>query len=252
MITDTEGIILRQFKTVNGRTMLVMFSRKLGKISVATNLTGGGKNRSALSAKPFTYGNYELYKGRELYDLNSGRVMESYYGIGDDLDRFSEASYCLELTDRILMEEDPQPGLFADLTQYLKAIEGSKGNEKTLTIAYIVKALDHTGTMPELDRCASCGKDMTGSRPAAFSVKDGGIICGNCFDAPDKTNEGSLIYTVDFDIINILKYFKNEPFSRFEKIRLDDRLSDRLMEILKSYMAYHLDVKDLKSEFMTL
>ena len=72
MITDTEGIILRQFKTVNGRTMLVMFSRKLGKISVATNMTGGGKNRSALSAKPFTYGNYELYKGRDLYDLNSG------------------------------------------------------------------------------------------------------------------------------------------------------------------------------------
>ena len=60
-----------------------------------------------------------------------------------------------------------------------------------------------------------------------------------------------MIYTVDFDIINILKYFKNEPFSRFEKIRLDDRLSDELMKMLRSYMAYHLDVKDLKSEFMT-
>ncbi|MCR5181795.1 MAG: DNA repair protein RecO [Clostridia bacterium] len=251
MITDTEGIILRQFKTVNGRTMLVMFSRKLGKISVATNMTGGGKNRSALSAKPFTYGKYELYKGRELYDLNSGRVIESYYGIGDDLDRFSAASYCLELTDRILMEEDPQPRLFGELTECLRAIENSRGNEKTLTIAYIVKALDHTGTMPELDHCASCGKDMTGLRPAGFSVGDGGIICGNCCDDKVKTNEGSLIYTVNFDIINILKYFKNEPFSRFEKIRLDDRLSEELMKILKSYMAYHLDVKDLKSEFMT-
>ena len=36
MITDTEGIILKQVKTVNGRTMLVMFSRKFGKISVGT------------------------------------------------------------------------------------------------------------------------------------------------------------------------------------------------------------------------
>ena len=251
MIVDTEGIILRQFKTVNGRTMLVMFSRKLGKISVATNLTGGGKNRSALAAKPFAYGNYELYKGRELYDLNSGRVIESFYGIGDDLDRFGSASYCLELTDRILMEEDPQPRLFNELTEYLKAIEQSKGNSRTLTMAYIVKALNHTGTMPELDNCAICGKDMTGFRPAAFSVKDGGIICGNCLDDTDKTDEGTLIYTVNFDIINILKYFKNEPFSRFEKIRLDDRLSEELMKILRSYMAYHLDVKDLKSEFMT-
>ena len=49
MITDTEGIILKQVKTVNGRTMLVMFSRKFGKISVGTNLTGAGKNKSSLT-----------------------------------------------------------------------------------------------------------------------------------------------------------------------------------------------------------
>ena len=48
MVTDTEGIVLKQIKTVSGRTMLVIFSRKFGKISVGTNLTGSGKNKSAL------------------------------------------------------------------------------------------------------------------------------------------------------------------------------------------------------------
>ena len=61
-----------------------------------------------------------------------------------------------------------------------------------------------------------------------------------------------MIYQIDFDIINILNYFRKESFSRFEKLALEDRVSDRLMEILKGYMAYHLDISDLKSEFVNI
>ena len=255
MITDTEGIVLRQFKTVNGRTMLVIFSRKFGKISVATNQTGGGKNKSALAAKPFTYGEYELYKGRDIYNLNSGRVIKSYFDIGDDLDKFMAASYVLELTDKILMEEDPQPKLFVDLSECLEAIEKRNRKMDTLVLAYIVKALDNTGTMPELDSCACCGRPRNGHKASWFSIDDGGILCRECASELDKSQEygdKSLIYPVDFDIINILGYFRKEPFSRFEKLALEDKLSDKLMDILKSYMAYHLDISNLKSEFVPI
>ena len=250
MITDTEGIILKQVKTVNGRTMLVMFSRKFGKISVGTNLTGAGKNKSALATRPFTYGEYELFKGRDVYNLNSGRVIKSYFDIGDDLDKYMAASYVLELTDRLLMEEDPQPKLFGDLQGFMEAIEKRSRKADTLILAYIVKALEATGTMPELESCACCGRPRGNHKASRFSTEDGGIICRDC--AEEYIGDKSLIYQIDFDIINILSFFKNEPFSRFEKLALEDRVSDRLMDILKGYMAYHLDISDLKSEFINI
>ena len=61
-----------------------------------------------------------------------------------------------------------------------------------------------------------------------------------------------MIYPVNFDIINILGYFRTQPFQRFEKLALDDKVSAELMDILKSYMAYHLDISNLKSEFNTM
>ncbi len=250
MITDTEGIILKQIKTVNGRTMLVVFSRKFGKISVGTNLTGSGKNKSALATRPFTYGEYELFKGRDVYNLNSGRVIKSYFDIGDDLDKYMAASYVLELTDRLLMEEDPQPKLFGDLQGFMEAIEKRAKKTDTLILAYIVKALDSTGTMPELENCACCGRPRGSHKATRFSTEDGGIICRDC--AEEYNGDKSLIYQIDFDIINILSFFKKEPFSRFEKLALDDRVSGRLMDILKGYMAYHLDISDLKSEFIKI
>jgi len=236
--------------------MLVLFSRKQGKISVATNLTGAGKNKSALATKAFTYGHYELFKGRDIYNLNSARVLKSHFDIGDDLDRFMASSYVLELTDKLLIEDSPEPKLFQMLVDFLDCIEKTNGNEETLVMAYIVKALNETGTMPELDYCTVCGKARGDSKAEFFSIPDGGIICADCAkkaeDEADKSGRNALIYKTNFDIINILNYFKKEPFERFVKLKLDDKVSAKLKEILKKYMAYHLEIENLKSEFVSL
>ena len=38
----------------------------------------------------------DRFKGRESYNLNRGQVIKSYYGIGEDLDKYMAASYVLE------------------------------------------------------------------------------------------------------------------------------------------------------------
>ncbi len=45
MLTDTEGIVLRQVKTSYGRRMILLFSKKYGKISAGTGLNERGKER---------------------------------------------------------------------------------------------------------------------------------------------------------------------------------------------------------------
>ena len=95
MITDTEGIVLRQTKASGGRRMISLFSKKFGKISVGTNLNEGGRNKTALAIRAFTYGRYELFKGRDSYNLNSGQVLKSYYSLGENLDKYMEASYVI-------------------------------------------------------------------------------------------------------------------------------------------------------------
>ena len=246
MVTDTEGIVLRQVKTLNGRRMLLLFSKKFGKISVGTNLTEGGKNKSALSVRPFTYGRYELFKSRDVYSLNSGQVIRSYYGLGEDLDKYMAASYAMELTEKILEDELAQPRIFTTLLEFFNALDKRSGKYDTLVLAYIVKLLDITGTMPMLDTCAVCGSHEVNR---FFSVDEGGMLCGNCAqNLETERNNEPLIYDTNFGIVNILKFFKKESFTSFEKIALNDEISKKLQTILKKYMAYHLDIGRLKCE----
>lgn len=264
MITDTEGIILRQIKTVGGRRMLLLFSRKYGKISVGTSIAEGGKNKSALATRPFTYGRYELFKGRNSYNLNNAQVLKSYYAFGEDLDKYMAASYVLELTEKLLTEELPQPAVFRLLADFMAALEARSKKHDTLVLAYMVKLLDALGTMPVLDECVSCGSAETAGY---FSVSEGGMLCEGCakelteqFEAANGQNtqktlksqaygtKEALIYSVNFGIVDILKYFRKEPLSAFGKIALDDAIAFKLRGILKSYINYHFDIGKLKSE----
>ena len=242
MITDTEGIVLRQVKTLNGRRMLLLFSRKFGKISVGTSLTEGGKNKSALAVRPFTYGRYELFKSRDSYSFNSGQVIRSFYSLGEDLDKYAAASYVLELTEKLLAEDLPQPRMFSLLLEFLEELEKRSSKHGTLVMAYVVKALDIMGTMPQLSECCICGGKEA---HRFFSIPDGGMICESC--AANRGNE-PLIYDTNFSIVNILKYFQKEKLGTFEKIALDESILKKLQTIMKEYMAYHLDIGRLKSE----
>jgi DNA repair protein RecO (recombination protein O) len=107
MFTDTEGIIFRQVKTVNGRRMVLLFSKKYGKISAGTSISEKGKSKSSLAMRPFTYGRYELFVNRDSYHINSSEVIKSYYRIGEDVEKYMYCSYVLEFTEKLLQEEAP-------------------------------------------------------------------------------------------------------------------------------------------------
>ncbi len=247
MITDTEGIVLRQVRTVGGRRMILLFSQKFGKINVGTSINEGGKNKSALAVRPFTNGRYELFKGRESYNLNSGQVLQSFYRIGEDLDKYMAASYVLELTEKLIPEEMAQPRLYQLLLDFLGEMEQREKKHGTLVMAYLVKALDILGTMPCLNQCTACG--CSGSEHLhLFSVEEGGMLCDACGQQLRKENGRALIYEINFGIVDILKYFQKHPLSDFRRLALEEKTLEKLQHILRQYLAYHLDVKELKSE----
>ena len=245
MLTDTEGIVLRQVKTSYGRRMILLFSKKYGKISAGTGLNERGKGKSSLALRPFTYGRYELFKNRDSYNINGAEVLKSYYGIGEDVDKYMNGAYVLEFTERVLAEEVPSPGIFSLLIDFFDLLENRDKGIGTLVLAYQTKVFRYTGVMPQLERCAICGEE----KPAfKFSVEEGGVICRDCFQAMENLGPHALIYDIKFGILDILKYFTVNPLKKLENIALKEDAGKLLQEIIREYAAYYLDASDLKSE----
>lgn len=245
MYTETEGIVLKQTKISGGRRMLVLFSKKFGKISAGSNISEKGRSKSTLAVRPFTYGRYELYKKGTFFNINSAETIQSYYSIGEDVDKYMNASYCLELADKLLTEGEPAQSLFNLTVDLLRELEKRKQKYETLVCAYEIKALKLIGYRPQLDSCVHCGSS---GEPAAFSIKDGGILCTECVKYTQKPSKDALIYDINFGIVNVLKYFLDNPLESLEKLAVEEETLKQIRTLIRKYAEYHLDIGPLKSE----
>ncbi|MEG0291269.1 MAG: DNA repair protein RecO [Anaerovoracaceae bacterium] len=249
MYVDSEGIIIKQTKSVNGRKMVTLFSKKYGKISAGTSINEKGKGKSSLAMKPFTYGRYNLYKNRDNFNVNGAETIKSYYRIGENIDKYMVCSYILELTDKLLGYSESNPRLFNLLLDFFEEIEKREKKYMTLVLAYEVKCLKELGVLPEIHFCTKCNsKDELNY----FSVKDGGVLCSKCIKDEANSRQETLIFPIKFGIISILEFFIKNPLSSLKKLTLEDSSLLEIRAIIKEYMMYHLDVYNLKSEsFLT-
>lgn len=245
MLTDTEGIVLRQIKTSYNRRMILLFSRRYGKISAGTGISEKGRNRSALALHPFTYGRYELFMGRDSVNINSAEVLRSFYGIGEDVNKYMQGAYVLEFTEKVLAEEMPAPRLFDLLVEFFDVLEQREKGFGTLVLAYQTKLLQIMGLLPRLDRCICCGEEK---RAAAFSIREGGILCGNCLGREEFSSDSTLISCEKFDIVKVMNYFLANPLKGLENIALNGETGRLVQQLIRQYAAYHLEVSDIKSE----
>lgn len=241
MQLQTEGIVLRQIRATGGRRLLSVFTKKYGKISIGTNLNQKSRTKAALAVKPFTLGNYHIFKNRDYYNLDGGETIRSYYGIGEDVNKYMCASYALELTYRLLPEGMAMVDIFENLKKFLKTMEKRPIGHELLVIAYEIKLLRSLGTFPILDRCVCCGEKK---KLDYFTVTDGGGLCSTC----KEKQQDRLIYEDKFGIIEVISYLDKKDFSDFEKITLDREKSLEIHKVLRDYIAYHFEVMDLKSE----
>ena len=255
MLVSSDGIVLKQRKIANNRRMITVFTRNYGKLSAGTSLNEKSKTKAALALRPFTYAEYDLFKGRDYYNINSAQVKKSYYSIGEDLDRFLVASKFIEYLDMILEDGIARPKLFDMSLEFLESLTRAKGSCDTLLYAFIIKTLRVQGVMPELGCCVDCGKktelfgstDSTGKKVYLFSITSGGIVCEECA-AREKTEGNSLIYKPSFDIINVVRYFSDKPLEHFEKVMLKSDVSEEIRTIISEYIDRYLGINVLRND----
>ena len=246
MTTETEGIVLRQTKTAYGRRMITLLTPKFGKISAGTSISEGGKNKTALAVRPFTHGRYEVFKGRDSYSINAAETIDSFFSLGEDIDRYSYAAAALELCDRIIEEEQPAAGMYSLLLDYLAVLEKRKKDHATLFIAFRIKMLELSGSGIQTKSCMKCGK----SEDAAFiSVSDGGTVCREC---ASSASLNPLIFDAGNDIIKIIQFMQSHPIRSLENLTLSPEKQAMLSKIVRSFYSQYLGIDSLKSEMLLI
>ncbi len=177
---ETPAVVLRTQAMRESDLVVMVFTAAHGKVPCAARGARKSKRRFAGGLPVGARGEAKLAPGRgSLWNLGGFVPTADHGGLGRDLERFAYAAYLCEITERLSVDLDPDPGIFTGLWGALEDLADSQRDPLTLR-AYELLLLRQIGSLPELEVCAVCGgplDDPDRRGELRFDAARGGALC---------------------------------------------------------------------------
>jgi DNA repair protein RecO (recombination protein O) len=174
----TEGVVLRRRDYGESDRILVLFTRKLGRISGIAK--GARKPSSKISGhlELFSRVSFLVSRGRNLQLITQAETIESYQQLRKDLSGIGLGSYIVELVDAVTTEEGGNIKLYDLLVLTLESLDNGQPPE-IIKHFFELQLLDLSGFRPEFFICVECGEPIT-EQDQYLSGELGGVVCPKC------------------------------------------------------------------------
>lgn len=165
-LIKTRGIILKSQEYREKDRLLVIFTLEQGKVTVLAKGVRSVKGRFHAAGQPMTLGDFVLFPGKNIHQLNEASAVHSFPGARTDVIRLTYATYFLELADIAMADREVNEKFFLDLVKSLYLLEQPHIQPEHLARAFEMKTLVHTGNLPD----PQLGKGMSESARQAIRV----------------------------------------------------------------------------------
>ncbi len=233
----TEGVVLRRRDFGESDRILVIFTKKLGRIAGIAK--GARKPSSKISGhlELFSRASFLVSRGRNLQLVTQAETIESYNRLRGDLSGIGLGSYIVELVDALTTEEGSNVRLYELLVTTLKALDS--GLEPAIVIHnFELQLLRLTGFQPEFFICVECGNPIT-EQDQYISGELGGVICPKCIK-----DIGRVEYRpISARILKYLRHFQRSSLQDLLTLKISPDIQKRIEESINYYLSHTLEGK---------
>lgn len=168
-----------------------------------------------------------VFKGKSLYTINEGEVINSFQSLLNDLDSLTYGSYICELIDIALIDEESNRGLFMEFMKVFYLMENKAVDYDLLSRTFEVKLLAASGYHFNLEHCVSCKRKINTSN--YINLEYFGGICSDC-----EKDRGM---SISFAAYNTLKYLVKAPIENIYRLALTKEVKSELFRLLTNIIT---------------
>ena len=228
--------------------ILTLLSEEKGIVSVSVK--GGKSLKSKFSAlsEMFSYGVFNVRRTGKYYYLFDGELVEDFYALRSDIVKLSLASYFCEVATALSPEGVADAELLKLTLNALYAVCYMDTPKELVKGAFEFKASVLAGYMPELERCAVCGRDTADMM--YIDTRNGRILCDRCLGLDSEVNgldSVSILLPVPEGVLAAFRYLSECPVKKFLSFRLADSEMRDFEITSEKYLINHME-----REFYTL
>lgn len=236
-----QGIVLNKRDFTEYGNLYTIYTKEYGKINAYCK--GSKKIQSKLG--PYLENrdilNLFFAQGRSQIILIGVNSYERFPFLFLEYKKILFSSYCVELVDQLMKNNDKDEYVFDILKESLKQIETQSENYDLIMHYFTLKMLVAIGFTPQLYLCLNCNCDIM-PNGNVFSIQDGGLFCENCSSKNKLQNK----IDISNNTIKLLRMAINNNLVTLFKLGLDITIKSQFAFIVQKYFTYHTD-KNIKS-----
>ena len=171
----TKGIIISENNYSDFDKMVTMLTPN-GKIEVSAKGARRPKSQLMAGTQFLCFGDYMLFKGSNIYTLNSCDPIEIFYNIRIDIDRLQYAAKITKIIQDVTYENQNTYRIMQLYLNTLYVISETDMDLDFVISIFKLRLMSLLGFSPVVDKCALCGKESL----EYFSFKDNAMKCESC------------------------------------------------------------------------
>lgn len=238
----TTGIVIKEVHTGEADKIVTIFTRNLGKITGSAKGARRPTSRLIAGTQLLCYSNFVLYKGKEMYSVNSCDVIEPFYDIRNSVEMLTCAAHMTDIINDIAQENQPSIEVLNLFLNSLYMISNSKRPVLQVVSIFEIKLLSILGYAPWVNGCINCGNKEIDSM--SFSFARCGFICEECKGIDKsavKLSEGAA-KAIYYIVLSNMKDIFNFEVSR--------EVLDEITRVSKRYLKKQLEKDYKKMDFL--
>ena len=144
-IKETDAICLKAVDYKDNDKLITLYASGLGKITVCAKGCKKPKAKLKFAASIFCFGHYYLTKKGSMYTLTGCDLIDSFYDLALDPEKFYSAAVIVEILEKMGMEDDYNNNLLVTCLKCLKEIAYGKEETKKILFIYLREILSSLG-----------------------------------------------------------------------------------------------------------
>ena len=232
-----KGIVIAENNMGDFDKMLTILTPN-GKISCSAKGAKRPKSQLMAGSQFLCFGEYMMFKGSNVYTLNSCDTIEVFYNIRTDLDKLQCAANITKLIQDVTYENQNTYKILQLFLNTLYIIANTDMDFGFIISIFKMKLMNLLGFKPILEKCCNCHKDNE-IKLNYFSFKDNGLKCEAC----SKQDTGTI--EISESTKKALQYINTAPAKKLFSFELKNDSLKELELLAKIYLNEKLE-KDYK------
>ena len=255
MLITANGLVVHSYPSGNSDRIIHILTEDHGRLSVMVKGGGRQKGNTYALIQLFTYGNFELYKGRsgDLYWLRGGSVLNSFYELSTDITSVALASYLCDMAADLIPEEADETDsglLLRDLLNSLYVLVQGVKSHTLVKAVFEMRAAALMGYCPDLTGCSLCGSVSPAS--SYLDVMNGCLICADCQTKRNRVREvghteeelrgRNILCPVSDSVLAAMRFLAEAPPKKIFSFSMKDAEEERALErVTETFLINHLE-----------